>query len=349
MDVYNSLKVLCVEVLGPSAECMDSDPSSLMKGFSFLGEKHLLALKVPKEYDGEGLSREEAFSFLELLTSYSGALGFFQRQHQAAGRIIALGDNSELKSEYLPRMGSGEITSGVAYSHLRFLPRMNITGRRTSQGIEISGRVSWVSGYRLFENLVIGFFLPEENLEGFGWIPFIESASVKMSQPFNTVSLSSLQTVSIEFHNCLIPHEQVISLSSMGTLASSGRATARHFVSMSALGLALKRELELIEEVSIQKYCPSLFEKWQSVRSAYQNRTNDDEMDSLFAQMHHIVTHLLHLARFSWGTAALICPNSLPNSLERRYREYLLFSMICMNKELREKCLDLYQFPEITA
>jgi len=306
----------------PKAERMDLESRALLKGFKLLGKHKLLAQRASKEYGGNALEREDYFTYTELIQSYSGALGFFQRQHQAAARFISNSDNAALKQEWLPLMVKGKRKVGVSVSHLRAPATPCIIATPTEGGWTLKGHVPWVSGYRLFDWLVMGFFCPDEGLEGMGLLRFKRSRTFKVSKMLDTIALNSTKTLSVELRNHFLPEADVISIKQIGTYGDASNPLNVQFVNLSALALGFLREVE----------APILRDAYETCREAFLEKGADE---ALYAEMNRIATHLSHIVRFSSGTRSVICPNPI----ERRCRELMLFSVILPSKKITEACL----------
>lgn len=307
----------------PKAEQIDYKPRALLKGFKLLGKNKLLTQKVSSEYGGHALDREAYFTYLELIQSYSGALGFFQRQHQAAAHFISQSEKTVLKHEWLPLMVKGKRRVGVSVSHLRVPEAPKVEATPTEGGWSLKGRVPWVSGYRLFDWIVMGFFCPKEGTEGMGLIPFKRGRSLKVSKALRTIALSSIQTVTIDLKETFLAKEDVISIKPIGTYGRESNSLSIQFVNFSALALAFLRDVQ----------SPPL----QAAYEACRQRFLEEGVDvNLYAEMNRIATQLSHIARFKMGSQGVICPNSV----ERRCRELMLFSVILPSKEIIDACLN---------
>ncbi len=316
------LKRLLEKKIKPKAERIDSDPRALKRGFKVLGKQKLLAQRALKKYGGHELDREGYFSYTELIQSYSGALGFFQRQHQAAARFISNSDKTALKQEWLPLMAKGKRKVGVSISHLRSPATPSIEAHPVEGGWSLSGHVSWVSGYRLFDWLVMGFVCPQEGLEGMGLLRFKKGRTFKMSRVLDTIALSSMRTLSVELKSHFLPESHVISLKPIATYGDASNPLDVQFVNLSGLALGFLREVE----------APHLRDAYEACREAFLEKGADE---SLYAEMNRIATQLSHIARFSEGTRSVV----RPNPVERRCRELMLFSVILPTKNVTEACL----------
>lgn len=317
------LDVLFTKKIAPKAELIDLDSKALIKGFKVLGRNQLLGRRVPKQWGGAAANREEYFTYTEQIQSYSGALGFFQRQHQAAARFIGGSACLELKDTWLKPMIKGKRKVGVSVSHLRNPRAPCVEARRTDGGWFLNGVVPWVSGYRLFDSLVMGFFCPDEGLEGMGLIAFKKSRAFKPHPIISTVALSSVNTLTVELKELFVPEQSIISLSQMGTYAETSDALNVQYVNLSAVALGFLRHVDH----------PHLHDAYHACRRTYLDKGADVQ---LYAEINKIATHLSHIARFMGGVRAVICPNEV----ERRCRELMLFSVILPQKPLLETCLD---------
>lgn len=314
------------------ADKLDINRRSLYRALRKLGRKKQLAVRVSPDYGGTGLAGRDYFEFTELLQSYSGAFGFLQRQHQAAARFIFEGGNDVLKGEWLPLMAKGKRLVGVSVSHLRDPQHPRVIAERAEDGWSLSGSVSWVSGYRLLDHLVVGFVSPEKNEEGMALIPFKRGRGLKFSKPFNTVALSSIQTVQMELKGYTVEEKSLFALKPVGSYQEASSVRAVHFVNLSALVRAFQR---LMDKKGVASHLP-LSDAYAECREAFLNRSSDDELLELYARMHAIATRFCYLTRLSYKAAALICPNPV----ERLYRELMLFGVIISDDETLDACLE---------
>jgi len=139
---------------------MDSNPHTLLKALRGLGELGVLALRVPEDWGGRGVSEETSCAFQELIARYSGALAFLQTQHQSAAAILAQSSNMSLKEKYLPQMGNGRVLVGVGFSHLR-RQDISLSAVPINGGYQLDGVVPWLTGWDLFQDFIVAATLPD--------------------------------------------------------------------------------------------------------------------------------------------------------------------------------------------
>lgn len=224
LEVANAY--LC-EVVAPGASQIDQDTQALRTALQGLGDRNLLALKVPQRWGGAEVTPVTFFHFQQHVCRYSGALAFLQTQHQSAGGFLAKSDNEALKQRYLPPMGRGEALVGVGFSQLRRIGNPPVTATPVTGGYQISGNVPWVTGFGLFEDFVIGATLPDGR-ELYGIVPFTSTkqgvgGAIAFSQPMVLAAMNSTNTVSASLTDWFLPHESVVFIRKAGAIHETDR------------------------------------------------------------------------------------------------------------------------------
>lgn len=135
----------------------------------------------------------------------------------------------------------------------------------------------------------------------------------------------------LRFKEHIVPESRVFSVRPMGSYKQNLTIHEVHFVNLSALALGFKRELEGHHNDLYTDLCS----QYKNCREAFLQRTSTENLPLLYAQMHRIATEFCTLVRFMKQSVSLICPNSI----ERRYRELMLFGVIISDAQTREACL----------
>jgi len=93
----------------PNATQWDEDQHFPRDLFSQLGELGLLGVVVPEEYGGAGLGYMEYVAILEEIGAADGAIGLSVAAHNSlcTNHLLLFGSD-ELRTEYLPKLASGE-------------------------------------------------------------------------------------------------------------------------------------------------------------------------------------------------------------------------------------------------
>jgi alkylation response protein AidB-like acyl-CoA dehydrogenase len=158
------------EEVRPKAAEIDRDPEALRAALRGLCERGLMALRRPQQYGGPALAESHFRHFQEQVARYSGALAFLQTQHQSAGSMIGKSSNEWLKSEYLPKMASGEKLVGIGFSQLRRSGPPAMRAKPVNGGYILDGQVPWITGYTFYPEFLIGATLPDGEAV-FGVVP----------------------------------------------------------------------------------------------------------------------------------------------------------------------------------
>ncbi len=198
--------------IAPQANPMDGDTRVLQEGLSGLGKRQLLALRVPQSLGGAGLDTKTFYRFQTQVARFSGALAFLQTQHQSAANLLAQSPNADLKKAYLPYLGNGQKLVGVGFSHLRRSPSP-LQAIAVPGGYQLTGQVPWVTGYGLFEAVLLAATLPDGQAV-YGLVPFQSTqqatgGSLRFSDPMSLAAMTSTYTVTAELHDWHLPTAQV--------------------------------------------------------------------------------------------------------------------------------------------
>ena len=218
--------------IAPVAAQLDSDSDRLFEAFRGLGDRHLLAPKLPLSLNGLNLNTLDTWRFQAAIAQRSGALAFLQTQHQSAASLLSSSPSQSLANAYLPAMSSGAKRIGVGFSQLRKQPAP-LQAKRLSSGYQIDGTIPWVSGAGLFSEFIGAAELPDGSAV-FGLIPLTNTKTIRVSQPMPLLGMSATSTVSLALSNYRLPQEQVIATKPSGWIQSRDRANP-----LSPLGLIL--------------------------------------------------------------------------------------------------------------
>lgn len=211
-------KSYLVDKVAPKANEIDINPDSLFAALQGLGDLGLLALKVPRKWDGKELNQQDFSEFQELVARYSGALAFLQTQHQSAGSMLVNSNNSCLQQEYLPRMGTGELLVGVGFSQLRRQGEPLTKAVAVKGGYQLEGFVPWVTGYGCFHSFIVAATLSDGGVI-FGVVPFQETqqkagGTITFSHPASLAAMTSTNTVSATLSNWFLSSENLVAIRS---------------------------------------------------------------------------------------------------------------------------------------
>ncbi|MBD1840539.1 acyl-CoA/acyl-ACP dehydrogenase [Coleofasciculus sp. FACHB-64] len=241
--------------VAPLATEIDSSPEALGEALKGLGERSLLALRVPQEWGGSEVSEQTFRTFQELIARYSGALAFLQTQHQSASGMLVASKNCSLKCQYLPRMSNGQILVGVGFSQLRRQGDPTVKAFPVEGGYHLEGQVPWVTGWGLFQEFIVAATLPDGGAV-FGIVPFVTKyqemgGAITFTQPMQLAVMTSTNTVTANLTSWFLPQERVVSIKPAGWIHENDLKNVLH-QGFFALGCA-RAGLDILEAAALTK------------------------------------------------------------------------------------------------
>ena len=254
-DLLARAETYLQQCVGPKAAQLDRDPKALQQALQGLGERQLLGLRVPEQWQGAGLSAIAACKFRETVAQYSGALAFIQTQHQSAARMLSQSQNESLKQQYLSDMSQGNVLVGIGYSQLRRPGQPMVRATPIEDGTAagsycLEGEIPWVTGAGFFQAFIVGATLPEGQAM-FGWLPLATTTQVAggrltLSEPLQLAAMHSTNTVKARLENWILPSAQVVGMKPAGWIHRRDRHNALQH-SFFALGCA-RAGLDILDQ-----------------------------------------------------------------------------------------------------
>jgi len=218
--IIDSAKSYLLTEVAPLANEIDTNPDALLNALKGLGNLGLLALRVPQQWGGYGVSDATFANFQELVARYSGALAFLQTQHQSAAGMLVQSSNFALQQTYLPHMGNGDVLLGVGFSHIRRLGDPTTVAIPVAGGYQIDGFVPWVTGWNLFAEFIVAATLPDGGAV-FGIVPFVETqqatgGAIAFGTPMQLASMRSTSTLSATLTRFFLPSDRIVFIKPAG-------------------------------------------------------------------------------------------------------------------------------------
>lgn len=338
------------ESVVPQASEIDKDPEILRNALGGMGDRSLLALRVPTCWGGAGVSQETYYHFQQLVPRYSGALAFLQTQHQSAGSMLAKSENDSLKQKYLPEMGQGKVLVGVGFSQLRRKGEPVVKAVAVEGGYQVTGKVPWVTGFRLFDNFIVGAKLPDGRAV-YGIVPFTETnqstgGAIAFSQPMQLAAMQSTNTVSATLTNWFLAQESVVFVKPAGAIDQSDRRNVLHH-SFFALGCA-QAGLDIMETAAKVKQLDFIEKAFYSLKGEFTHCQKEimysvSEETKSFAEKLELRAGAINLAGRCAQAAVTVssgAANYEHHAAERVYREALVFTVSGQTTAVMEATLD---------
>lgn len=325
------------EFVAPLASEMDSDSEVLRNALTGMGDRALLALRVPKVWGGAEVSEQTYRRFQQLVPRYSGALAFLQTQHQSAAEMLSRSENESLKRQYLPYMSKGQVLVGVGFSQLRRKGNPPVKAIAVEGGYQLDGEVPWVTGFGFFQDFIVGAVLPDGRAV-YGIVPCVETVqdtggAIAFSQPMQLAAIASTNTVTATLTRWFLPKERVVFVKPPGAIHENDQKNVLHH-SFFALGCA-RAGLDILEATAQTKQLPFISDAFNSLDEEL-TRCSDIIMQSLSPESHpwekrlqlrawsiQLAVRCAHAAVIVSGGAA----NSRNHAAQRVYREALVFTV----------------------
>lgn len=197
---------VATEVLEPAAAPVDATevPRSHLNAIADAG---LLGILAPVSVGGAGASAAVFREVTELLAGADAATWFVQAQHQSVVRMLAA-SASPASATYLPRLATGELVAGFAFSHLRRFPDRPVTARRIEGGWQFDGVAPWYTGWGLNDIAFISGVTDDGEVV-FGAIPAVEGGGLSMKTRLRTAALDAAHTVVLSVNSVVIADDEV--------------------------------------------------------------------------------------------------------------------------------------------
>ncbi|MGG6264595.1 acyl-CoA dehydrogenase family protein [Leptolyngbya sp. AN03gr2] len=347
LSLLETSEIYLRDEIAPIANQLDEDVELLRSALKGLGDRHLLALRVPETYNGADLDNHLFHSFQEQVARSSGALAFLQTQHQSAGAILSKSENKALKQAYLPRMGTGGALVGIGFSHLRRQDDPPLKAIETKNGYQFHGHIPWITGFGFFETVLVAALLPNGQAV-YGMIPFTDTeqdsgGSIRFSEPMELAAMSSTNTVTAELIEWNLDQSEIAFVTDAGAIFKSDRTNILNH-SFFALGCAqagldiMSQTQETKPYLSIAPTYETLLEELKRCRQLIYSAQDQSFEDRLKLRVWSIdlAVRCAHTAVVVSSGAA----NSKRHPAQRVYREALVFSVAGQTNAVLEGTLD---------
>jgi alkylation response protein AidB-like acyl-CoA dehydrogenase len=346
------------ESVAPKASEIDHNPEVLRDALKGMGDRSLLALRVPNVWGGAGVSEETYRRFQQLVPRYSGALAFLQTQHQSAADMLTNSENESLKRQYLPYMSTGQVLVGVGFSQLRRPGEPLVKATPVKGGYQLHGEVPWVTGFGFFQDFIVGAMLPDGRAV-YGIVPCMDTLQadqgalakytdglIAFSEPMQLAAMASANTVTATLSYWFLPEERVIFIKPAGAIHESDKKNVLHH-GFFALGCA-RAGLDILEAAYHTKQLPFIKLAFESLNEEV-TRCDAAMMQALSPESQSWEERLqlrawaINLALRCAHAAVTVssgAANYTHHPAQRVYREALVFTVSGQTTAVMEATLD---------
>ncbi|MFJ3670927.1 acyl-CoA dehydrogenase family protein [Streptomyces sp. NPDC090106] len=198
---------LADRLLAPEAARVDTSevPASHVGA---IREAGLLGVSGPVEYGGAGAPDPVAREVQEILSGACGSTWFVQTQHHTPVRMLA---KSELpvRERLLRPLATGGLLAGIAYAHVRALPRVPVRATAERDGWRFDGTVPWYTGWGLNDVMLLAGVTGSDEIV-FAFAEAREQPGLRPSAPMRLAALSAARTVSLDLDGLWLPGSSVV-------------------------------------------------------------------------------------------------------------------------------------------
>jgi len=299
-----------------SLEKIDDDKKLLKKAFNIAYKNGLFTLyKYEKEFQ-----EELKFLLFSKLTKYSSALTFLGLQILAANAIMNK-NNFKRKELYFKKK------CGIAINHLRS-PKTYVKAKKCKDGYKLNGELTWASGYKIFNKLLIGFHFNNQEIEVLADLK--KTKGFKISESPKVFVGQSLNTVNIKLDNFFVEERNIVSSNPIGNYTrNKSLSKTVHFA---IYGLALG-VLDYIKDKNFKK---DLKKDLTKLKYEILLCKDGDLLDKLRVELFNLTQKAITLGMIQKGGKAIL----KDKTLQRYYRELIMFNANGLNQKMKDLFLE---------
>jgi hypothetical protein len=256
------------------------------------------------------------YELFKTLTQISGNLSFMAIQILAANAIMQI-NNFHKKDKYINKK------CGIAINHLR-MPKTVVSAIKINGGYKLNGILTWASGYKIFDTLLIGFHC--ENLEYEVMTDFKDQEGFNIGKAPKTFVGQSLNTVNIELNNFFVKDEDIVSSKQIGNYTKAKAVSKTIHLCLYSLG---QTALLYINDIKVKEKATM---KLNKLKDKFFLSSDTEEMDKLRVELFQLVQNIITIAMVLNGGKSILSTQTL----QRLYREIMMFNANGLNNDLKE-------------
>ncbi len=255
------------------------------------------------------------------ITKFSGSLTFLAIQILAANSIM--NKNNFKRKEYY-----SDKKCGISINHLRVNNKSLVTAKKCNNGYKLNGTLTWASGYKIFDHLLIGFHFEDKELEVLA--NFEECEGFKIIKTPELFVGQSLNTVNIELKDFFVKEKNIVSSNEKGNYSKNkSQSKTIHYA---IYGLALAT-LKCIKDDDFKK---ETRKKFRLIKKKFKETTDGHKLDELRIQLFNLVHKVITINMILKGGKSIL----VSEDLQRYYRELIMFNANGLNQQIKELFLD---------
>ncbi len=274
-------------------------PKKVYEGLAQLGA---FALKIPKEYGGQGFSQYSYNRIMHLVSSYCGSTAVLLSAHQSIGvpQPLKLFGTPEQKKKFLPMFAKSAISAfALTEPSVGSDPRqMTTTATPTEDGKHflINGDKLWCTNGLVADILVVMAVTPPKIINGkeikqiTAFIVETTAPGIEKLHRCQFMGLHGIQNGLIRFTNVKVPRENII--------LGEGEGLKLALMTLNTGRLTLPAA-----STGISKWCLNVARQWGTKRQQWGGPIGEHEAIAL--KISYIASHTFALDAVTWLTSAM--------------------------------------------
>ena len=213
---------LADDLLAPNAARVDREgvPPAHIAAIKASG---LLGMGGPATAGGSAAPAPVIRAVTEILAGADATTWFVQAQHHSPLATVVRGEGPA-RERLLRPLSDGTLLAGVAFSHLRSHPRVQVAATPVDGGWRFDGTAPWCTGWGLNDVLMLAGTAPDDGVV-FCFVDAREQPGLRASAPMRLAALESSRTVRLHFDGLRVDPDMVIHRTTLADWTSSDRRT----------------------------------------------------------------------------------------------------------------------------
>ncbi len=209
-------------LLAPQAARVDREgiPASHITAIK---ESGLLGMGGPVGAGGSAAPAPVIRAVTEILAGADATTWFVQVQHHSPLATV-VGSEEPARERLLRPLSDGTLLAGVAFSHLRSHPRVQVAATPVDGGWRFDGTAPWCTGWGLNDVLMLAGTTPDDGVV-FCFVDAREQPGLRASAPMRLAALESSRTVRLDLDGLRVGADAVIRRTTMDDWLSADRRT----------------------------------------------------------------------------------------------------------------------------
>lgn len=293
-------------------EKIDNEVALLKLAFDIAYEYELFAL-----YHFEAKLQDELkLKLFEKLTPLSGNLSFLGIQILAANAIMNKKGFSR-KEIYFNKK------CGIAINHLR-ANKTIVEATKCEDGYKLNGTLSWASGYKIFNRLLIGFHFEGKEYEVMSKFKKVKGFEI-LGAPQTFVGFG-LNTVNVILNDYFVSERNIVSSHEIGNYTKNKSLSKTIHYSLYGLGYGA---IKHIQSSTLNKY---LKDELKKHKKRFVKSNSGEELDEHRVELFNFLQKVITTGMIQNGGKSILTEKHL----QQYYKELIMFNSNGLNSSIKE-------------